>query len=116
MENRCISIYREDHSEDFIYNVLNQFSRWGINEDYIFILLERCADDIERLDIIESCLTRLEEFQVEPEAFLSRIACNNLDDLVQDASIAVESKELLKELDELRDESTTLLFSSDWAA
>lgn len=64
MANTFSTYSVEDSVDNFIYRVLNQFSRWGISEDYIFNLFEKCADDIERLDIIESCLNTLGEFQI----------------------------------------------------
>lgn len=106
----------EDSADNFICRVLNQFSRWCFNVDYIFSMLEYCADDLERLDIIESCLNALVDFQVEPENFLSQIACDDLNDLIQDASIAVESKELLNDLEEIRTMSSPVLYEGQWAA
>ncbi len=106
----------EDYKEDFICRVMNQFSQWGVNVDYILTMMEKCADDSERLDIIESCLNKLCEFQIEPETFLWRIASDDMKALVQDASIAVECKDLLCEFDEIRYDSSPLMYESEWAA
>ncbi len=119
MNEMCMLTCRENYEEendDFICRIMNKFSQWGINVDHVLALMQRCADDSERLDIIESCLNKLCEFRVEPETFLWRMASEDLNTLVLDASIAVECRDLLVEFDEIRYGSSPFVYESEWAA
>ncbi len=116
MENMYIPFDQEDFRDEFVCRVMNQFSQWGLGVENILSMMEQCADDIERFDIIESCLKKLSEFQLEPEVFLWQSAVGDLKDLELDASIAVGCKDLLKEMDTMQDGSIEMQVAHEWAA
>ncbi len=103
MENECISTCREGYKDDFIYRVLGQFSRWGIDVNSILNMLEISADDKERFDVIKDCLDEFGRFPVEPESFLGEDTSEDYNVYAHDASITLECRDLLDELDEIRD-------------
>ncbi len=98
MQNISI-YYSKGKRDDFICRVLNQFSCWGIHPDSIVDMLEKCANNIERLTIIENCIKELSKLHAEPDR--STWLGESLD-LIKDASIAVECRNILEELDEIK--------------
>ena len=103
MQNMCIfTSSKEDIREDFICRVLNQFSRWNLDVDYVLNMLEMSKSENERLEVIEDCLREYGKFRVDLEEFPWQNSAVNYNDLIQDVSITSECKNLLDELDEIK--------------
>jgi len=102
MESMCVSTISSDCKDEFICRVMNQFSRWGVEVQSFINLLEMSANDAEWFSVIEDCLNEFAKFNIEPDNFLWQVASNDYNDFIRDATIAIECRNLLDELDEIR--------------
>ncbi len=68
MENTLVSTRKENTIDDFNCRVLNQFSRWGVDVEYILNMLELSKTDSERLDALDRDVFRILRWSSEPEA------------------------------------------------